>query len=176
MRDGRGEPSVREESPGDIPAIRGVLEAAFGRPGEAELVEALRRGGGLVLSLVAEGGGAVVGHIAFSLIRIEAPGRSWPALALAPVGVVPPWQGRGVGGLLIRAGLALAAERGAGAVVVLGHPGYYPRFGFVPASRFGIRAPFPVPDAAFLAQPLRPGALEGVAGTVWYRPEFAAVE
>lgn len=169
---------IRPEMPADYPAVAAVLLAAFPGPQEARLVEQLRRRPDFrpELSLVGETAGAVVGHILLTPIVIEAAaaGRPpTPSLALAPVAVRPEWQGRGIGARLVEAGLAAARAAGAGSVILLGHPAYYPRFGFGPASRWGIRAPFEVPDDAFMALELQPGALTAAAGTVRYPEEFA---
>jgi putative acetyltransferase len=96
-------------------------------------------------------------------------------LALAPVAVRPGWQRQGIGGQLIRTGLESAAALVFRAVVLIGHPTYYPRFGFTPARSFGLECPFPVPDEVFMALPLRPGGLDGVRGTIVYPPAFGEV-
>lgn len=167
--------TLREELPDDRAAIAAVNEAAFGQPAEAALVDALREHGALTLSLVALAAGAIVGHIAFSPVTITGAGGLHPAIGLAPMAVAPSWQGRGVGTRLVRAGLDRLRAAGASAVIVLGHPHYYPRFGFAPASRFGLRWEHEAADEAFMALELVPGALAGVAGVVRYRPEFDAV-
>jgi len=164
---------VRREKSEDVAGIRDVLLDAFGQPEEADLVEALRRGTAFMqeLSLVAQAGDAVVGHILFTRLHVRGAERK-PGLALAPMAISKPFQRLGIGGQLMRAGLAAARERGEPFVVVLGHPEYYPRFGFERASRFEIRAPMDVPDAALMAMELRPGGLSGVSGVVEWAPEF----
>ncbi|RAK70180.1 GNAT family N-acetyltransferase [Hymenobacter edaphi] len=168
---------IRPETPADFPAVTALLRAAFAGPGEARLVERLRQGPGYApaLALVATLAGEVVGHILLTPISIEpaAGGSSTPSLALAPVAVQPAQQRRGIGAALVEAGLTAGRARGHGSVILLGHPEYYPRFGFAPASLWGIRAPFEVPDAAFMALELRPGALARAAGTVRYPAAFA---
>lgn len=165
---------VRSETPGDLAAVHAVNAAAFGREAEAELVDALRARVPSAISLVADEGGRVVGHILFTPVTLE--GRADLAIAgLAPMAVAPEMQRRGVGAALIRAGLERCAAAGFDAVVVLGHPDYYPRHGFVPASRFGIASEYDAPDEAFMALELRAGALAGAAGTVRYHDAFAAV-
>src|SRR5688572_20117164 len=165
---------LRSEIVADYEAIGAVLTAAFGQPDEARLVEALRlaREYDPELSLVAIEDEQVVGHVLLTAITIDTEQGPFPALALAPVAVSPERQRQGVGTALIREALKLAKDKGHEAVIVLGHPEYYPRFGFVPASQFGIRAPFAVPDEAFMALELKPGALEGRAGAVRYPPAF----
>ena len=131
--------SLRRETPADIAAIREVETAAFGRTGEARLVDGLRAAGALVFSGVAEVGGKIVGHIAFSPVRIEGERGSFVAIALAPMAVHPQWQRKGIGSALIRWSLDECRRNGHELVIVVGHPNYYPRFGFVPAMPLGIR-------------------------------------
>jgi len=161
---------VRPEEPGDVAAIHAVHVAAFPTDVEARLVDALRVAGRLDVSLVAEDGGRVVGHIAFSPVTV---GEATCGLGLAPVAVVPVAQRQGIGGLLVRHGLAAAARVGAGFVVVLGHVEYYPRFGFRRASEVGLGNEYGA-DEAFMVVELRPGALPAAGGLVRYAPEFAA--
>jgi len=166
------EPIVREETPADAAGVRSVNEEAFGRPEEADIVEALRAAGAVTLSLVAVEGDDVIGHILFSPVTVETAQGPWPAVGLGPMAVVPRLQGRSVGGALVRAGLDAVRARGVDAVVVLGHATYYPRFGFERASRFGIRWELPCPDEAFMVLELSPGALHDRAGVVRYRLEL----
>ncbi len=167
--------NVREERPEDFAAVRRVNELAFGRPQEAALVESLRAAADPHVSLVAEVEGRVVGHIFFSPVRVESEGATHEALALGPMAVLPEFQGRGVGSRLVREGLEECLKRGHEGVFVLGHPEYYPRFGFEPTSRRGITCEFPVPEEVFMLKELRAGALEGVRGVVRYHPEFRKV-
>jgi predicted N-acetyltransferase YhbS len=161
---------VREERPEDLEAIREVNRQAFGREDEARLVDALRDGGYVRVSLVAEEVGRVVGHIRFSDLPIVTHVGTLHALALAPVAVLPEYQRQGIGSRLIREGLRACAEEGHRIVVVLGHPDYYPRFGFSAQRAGRLKAPFSGP--AFMALELVPGALENVAGEVRYPPPF----
>jgi putative acetyltransferase len=165
---------VRPEEPADLDAIRRVNERAFEGSAEADLVEALRAKGAVTLSLVAVGDGRVVGHILFSPVRIESSSGSAAALGLGPMAVLPELQRQGIGSLLVRSGLDACRDSGHEGVVVLGHPLYYPRFGFVPASRYGITSPWDVPDPVFMAIELRPGALRNRAGVARYQPEFGS--
>ncbi|MCM2465080.1 GNAT family N-acetyltransferase [Methanoculleus oceani] len=163
--------AIRPEAREDYPAVHDLIRRAFGREGEARLVEALRKSPGFIpdLSLVAETDGRVVGHILFSPVRTIEDGT---VLALAPVAVDPSFQRQGIGSALVFQGLAECRRLGYGVVIVVGHPGYYPRFGFVPAREKGFAAPFPVPDEAFMMLELRPGAAETVGGLVLYPPVF----
>ena len=120
---------IRHARPADQPAIREVVAAAFRQPDEADLVERLRAGGDVVFELVAEEAGSIVGHILFSRLWAD---RTGLFAALAPVSVTPERQNAGVGGRLIRAGLETCKDFGAEGVLLLGHPAYYPRFGFSP--------------------------------------------
>ena len=165
---------IRAEEPRDRHAIHAVEAAAFPSPAEAELVDALRRAAAPLVSLVADDAGAIVGHLLFSPVTLD----DQPALrlmGLGPMAVAPARQRSGIGSALVREGLTVCARAGAAGVVVLGHPEYYPRFGFVPASRFGIGSVYDAPDDAFMAIELVAGALAGAAGTVHYHPAFGAV-
>ena len=168
---------IRPEREEDYPRITEINDRAFGQPGEGKLIERLRLTENFIpeLSLVAEQEGALAGHILFSRIVIVSGSAREPSIALAPMSVRPEWQKKGIGSQLVRDGLRRAKELGHGSVIVLGHPEYYPRFGFQPASRWDIRSPFEAPDAAFLALELDPGALAGKSGVVEYPPEFQEV-
>ncbi|GHI86294.1 hypothetical protein Sxan_36580 [Streptomyces xanthophaeus] len=161
---------TRPETPADVAAVRAVNLAAFETPLEADLVDALRSDGSWVtgLSYVAEGpDGSVAAHALLTVCRVD----GVRALALAPVATAPALQRSGAGSAVVRALLAAAKERGEALVLVLGHPEYYPRFGFVPASRFGIRAPFEVPDEAMMALVLDDSA-PVPSGTIAYPAPF----
>lgn len=169
---------IRDETPEDAGAVRQINDAAFGQDAEGRLVDELRKQGAAVVSLVAEVDGRIVGHILFSPVTMEGTeGAKNPggAVGLAPMAVLPEFQKQGIGGRLIRTGLERCRERGAALVVVLGHPEYYPRFGFVPASRYGLSCKWPVPDPVFMAMELVPGGLDGVSGLVQYDPAFDSV-
>ncbi|RUL88990.1 GNAT family N-acetyltransferase [Tautonia sociabilis] len=167
---------LREERPDDRDAIRLVNERAFDRPDEANLVDALRSEARPFVSIVAEQGGVIVGHLVFSPVTIAGqPAEGSPRLlGLAPMAVLPDHQRRGVGSALVRLGFDTCRALGAVAVVVLGHPEYYPRFGFRPASSFGLRSEYDVPDDVFLALELRPGSLSGRSGSIRYHEAFAS--
>lgn len=167
--------NVRTEKTEDISAVRRVNKLAFGRADEAVLVDRLRLAAQPQISLVAVENGQVVGHIFFSPVFVESAGSDFAAMGLAPMAVLPERQNQGIGSLLVREGLKECQRLGCDAVVVLGHPEYYPRFGFVPASRKGVRCEYPVPDEAFMLIELTPDALSGQHGLVKYRPEFGEV-
>jgi putative acetyltransferase len=135
-------------------------------------VDVLRAAGKVTLSLVAVLEGKIVGHILFSTVTIDSAAGSTSAIGLAPMAVLPEHQRRGIGSMLVREGLDACRAAGHRAVIVLGHPEYYPRFGFVRASRFGLTWEHEVQDEAFMAIELVPGALAGGPGVVRYQPEF----
>lgn len=165
--------TIRKEQNEDLAAIHEVIARAFGGSAEAELVDRLRANGKAVVSLVAVADAQVVGHILFSSATIEkTAGGTLDAIGLAPLAVLPEFQNRGVGALLTRAGLAACREAGYQRAIVLGHPHYYPRFGFVAASRYGIRSEYDVRDEVFMALELEAGALQDAAGLAKYQPEF----
>jgi putative acetyltransferase len=164
---------VRLERAEDQAAVGEVNRLAFGREEEGRLVEALRAGGHARLSLVAEDEGRIVGHILFSGLPIVKQRDEINALALAPMAVIPQHQRRGIGSMLVREGLRTCAERGHRIVIVVGHPGYYPRFGF--SARLAERLTAPLSGDAFMALELSPGALEDVEGEVAYPPPFRNV-
>jgi putative acetyltransferase len=162
---------IRAEQPGDWVAVHRVNESAFETPLEANLVDALRQQASDAVSLVAEHGGAIIGHIMLSPLTLsEHP--DLKLMGLAPMAVAPPHQRSGVGSALVRAGLERCKELGYGAVVVLGHPEYYPRFGFSPASRFGIGCEYDVPEDVFMMLELQPGFLDGTSGVIRYHDAF----
>jgi putative acetyltransferase len=162
---------IRPEREADFDAIASVHRAAFGRDDEGAIAERARELGDDVadLSLVAELETRVVGHVLISRARLDGRG----VLALGPIGVVPELQRQGIGGALMRETIARARAAGEPLIVLLGHPSYYPRFGFVPASRFGIRPPFDVRDDVFMALELHPGAAAG-GGAFSYSSAFDA--
>jgi putative acetyltransferase len=155
--------------------VHRVHESAFESHVEVDIVDALRQQEPTIVSLVAERDEAVVGHIMFSPVTLsEHPG--FRIMGLAPMAVTPPRQRGGIGSALVRAGLERCRELGFGAVAVLGHPEYYPRFGFVPAKSFGIVCEYDVPDEAFMILELRPGFLDGASGVIRYHEAFRNVE
>lgn len=166
--------TIREERPADAEAIRMVNLAAFDTSTEADLVDSLRRHAAPIISLVSEEGPDVLGHIMFSPVTLDG-ARTPTLMGLAPMAVVPARQRQGIGSRLVAEGLERCRRMDAAAVVVLGHPEYYPRFGFAPASRFSLRCEYDVPDDAFMVRELHDGALQGFSGTIRYHPVFANV-
>jgi len=161
---------IRPEQAADFTAIRAVNETAFGRADEAGLVDDLRNEGAVLGSFVADYGGDVVGHVLFSRMLIETATESIPAVALAPLAVLPGYQRQGVGSRLVREGLQWLLDRGERFVLVLGDPAFYGRFGFTSARATALTTPFP-PDA-FMALELVPNSLDDVRGTVRYALAF----
>jgi putative acetyltransferase len=162
---------IRDERPVDVDSIRAVNLTAFETSTEADLVDALRRRATPLISLVAEDGANVVGHILFSPVTLASePGLT--VMGLAPMAVVPSRQRQGVGSSLVRAGLDRCRQVNAAGVVVLGHPEYYPRFGFLPAARLFLRCEYDVAEEVFMVRELREGALCGLSGTIRYHPVF----
>jgi putative acetyltransferase len=163
--------AFRAEEEGDRCAVGAVHEAAFGQPQEARLVEALRANGKALVSLVGVAEGAVVGHVLFSPVAVTGLAAD-ACVGLAPLAVLPKYQRRGIGGALVKAGLAACRSAGFAAAVVLGDPRYYRRFGFVSARQFGLSSEYDAPEDAFMALELRPGALDGAKGLCRYADEF----
>ena len=170
--------NIRPFGSGDTEAVRQVhLKAFAGRKAETHLVEALHAADAAPVSLVAvdRSCGGVVGHVLFSPVEIGNGGSSIRVVGLAPVGVLPEYQGQGVGSRLIREGLEACREAAYDAVVLLGEPGYHCRFGFERASAYGLGNEYGV-DHELMVVELRSGALDGSGGTVRYRPEFGQLD
>jgi putative acetyltransferase len=167
--------TIRPEKPADASRVRHVNELAFGQQAEADLVERLRQACKDSLSLVAEDD-VVVGHILFTPVVVESAGRRVLGMGLAPMAVLPDRQRQGIGSQLVRRSLDILRERGCPFVVVVGHPEYYPRFGFEPASTHRLASQWEgMPDAAFRALVLDVDAMAEVSGVAKYREEFNEV-
>jgi len=167
--------SIRRERPEDIGSIRAANEAAFGQRTEGDIVDALSDACPDILSLVAESDGEIVGHILFSPVTIEDGSGSTQGLGLAPMAVMPNRQRQGIGSRMVHAGLAILREQGCPFIIVLGHPEFYPRFGFFAASRHGLRCQWVgVSDATFMVLFLDELSMAGLTGVARYREEFDA--
>lgn len=163
---------IRPEQPGDQQQIREINQQAFAGVTEANLVDALRNSGTPLISLVAEENNRLIGHILFSPVTLVGQ-TSTPAIAgLGPMAVLPESQGQGVGSRLVIEGLEFCLRAGYVAVVVLGYPDYYPRFGFVPASRFNLKSEYDVPDEVFMLMELQDSALKDCKGIIQYHAAF----
>lgn len=171
--------TIKQEKEKDYEVSERVVERAFRNAEHTDhrehlLIAKLRKTDTFIpeLSLVAELDGEIVGHIMLTKLLIENEESKYDSLALAPVSVLPEHQNKGIGSKLISESLKIAKEIGFKSVIVLGHDKYYPRFGFKPASTWGIKAPFDVPDEAFMALELENGNLEDISGTVVYSKAF----
>lgn len=162
---------IRAETEADYAAVQEILESAFEDDGESRLVSRLRANAKPLISLVAEQDGQILGHILFSPVTLDS-APSLTLMGLAPMAVRPDHQRQGIGTALVEAGLNRCRETQVGAVVVLGHPDYYPRFGFLKSSSFDIKSEYDVPAEAFMVLELQAGYLDGHSGTVRYHDEF----
>ena len=166
---------IREELPGDRQEIRAVNVEAFGQEAEADLVDLPRTNGKLLLSLVALDRGPILGHIAYSPVTLHGPARTLNAVGLGPMAVLPALQRTGIGSALINESHRRLQGEGRNFVVVLGHPDYYPRFGFRRASDFNVRWERDCPDEASMLLELRQGSVPPQGGIITYGPEFSCV-
>ena len=167
---------IRQEQPADFDTVNTLLQTSFGREAEARLVDRLRASGKIFAALVAEEKQRILGHVVISGIAVNAEGGDVDALALAPLAVEPAFQRLGIGSALVSAALESCRLGRRSRVVVVGDPVYYERFGFVPATRFGLKCPFPAPETAFMAIELQPGAFANASGPVRYGHEFDDLE
>jgi len=162
---------IRPERDADDTPIRAVHQAAFGRDDEARLVDLLRDAGVVIASIVGVFDDRIVGHALFSQVRIDSEGGSDTIASLAPIAVLPGHQRRGIGRALMRHGTVMCADAGYGALIVVGHPAYYPRFGFAADAVAHLESPYS--GDAFMGLDLRPGFLASIRGTVRYPSAFA---
>ena len=172
------EVKIRQENKDDFNAVFEVNTLAFRQENEAKLVALLRNSNAFIpeLSLIAASDNKIVGHILFTKIKIIIDEKNeTESLALAPMAVRPEFQNKGIGGQLIKCGLAKAKELQYKSVIVLGHEHYYPKFGFVPAEKWNIRSPYDIPTNVFMALELVPGGLKNISGLVKYPDEFETV-
>jgi putative acetyltransferase len=166
--------NIREERLEDIAMIRGVNIEAFGRSQEANLIEMLRTNGGILLSLLATNEDQIVGHILYSAVTVGSGERKIIGAGLGPMAVLPEYQRRGIGTKLIEFGTTRLKQSGCPFIVVLGHADYYPRFGFRPASDYGLKCEWSVPDNAFMALALNESKIRDLSGLAKYRAEFSS--
>ena len=166
--------TIRPEKPEDYQLVYDINQKAFNREAEARLVEKLRKTSRFIpnLSLVAIKDKKLVGHVLFSIIFIKTDSKSIPVLALAPIAVLPEYQKQGIGSLLIREGIKKCKNLGYKAIILVGYPNYYPRFGFTPAKEKGLNLSFDAPEEAFMVYEIIPKTLKGVKGTIEFPPEF----
>jgi putative acetyltransferase len=162
---------IREERPDDVAAIRDVNQRAFGQDQESNLVDALRSNRAALLSLVATLNGRVAGHIMYSPATIG----DITGAALGPMAVLPEHQRQGVGSKLVEAGNRKLKEAGVPFIIVVGHPNFYPGFGFKPASAVAMKCEWDVPDDVCMLLLIDERKMTGVSGLVKYRHEFLTV-
>lgn len=160
---------IRDEQPGDIAAIRAVNRLAFAQDLEGQIVDALRANGAATLSLVAVDDDVIVGHIMFSPLYVG----DVQGAGLGPMAVVPSHQQQGIGSRLVEAGIDCLNKIGCPFVVVLGHPAFYPRFGFQSAARYGLTCEWEVPAEALMVKILNPDVGDRLEGVARYRAEFS---
>ncbi|MGV0936323.1 GNAT family N-acetyltransferase [Empedobacter falsenii] len=171
--------NIRKEEKSDYEQVFKLIEKAFENEEYSDhreqfLVERLRNSDGFVpdLSIVFEMNGLIVGYVLLTKIKINYSDFSYDSLALAPVAVLPNYQGNGIGGHLIEFAHKKARELGFESIILLGHPTYYPKFGYRKASDFDVQLPFEVPDENCMAIELVEDALKNVNGMVEYPKEF----
>lgn len=165
--------SIRFEQPEDIPHVHSINQQAFEQTVEADIVDKLRKACPTSFSLVAEEDNRLIGHILFSPVVVENTGCRVMGMGLGPMAVLPARQRQGIGSALVRRGLDILRERNCPFIIVLGHPEFYPRFGFEIASRHGLSSQWEgVPDEAFMVLILDDDTMKGVSGIVRYRDEF----
>jgi len=167
--------NIREEVASDIEKIWKVNSDAFETKAEANLVDALRNRGCPYLSLVAETENEVVGHILFTPVELSGNENKLKIMGLAPMAVLSNYQNKGIGSALVQAGLEHCLSLGYDAVVVLGHPDYYPKFGFAASVKYGIKSEYEVPDEVFMILELIPRSLKNHEGVIKYHEAFNSV-
>ena len=164
---------IRSEKPEDIEAVRTLNKLAFHQETEGVIIDKIRSNCNEIFSLIAELDNKVIGHILFSPVMLKSDHSELKGMGLGPMAVLPEFQNRGIGSSLVNHGLKLVKEAGYPYVIVLGHPSYYPRFGFQPASKFQFQCQWEdVPDEAFMALIFDKKEIKDNAGTIFYRDEF----
>jgi putative acetyltransferase len=166
---------IRPENSDDIAKVCEINAAAFDADTEAKLINVLRESCESYISLVAEVDGELVGHILFTPVELVGDRSGLKLMGLGPMAVMPKYQNKGIGSQLVKEGVEQCLRRGYDAVVVLGHPKYYPRFGFVPSVQYGIKSEYEVPDEVFMILELKKNSLKGISGIIKYNPAFGSV-
>jgi putative acetyltransferase len=166
---------IRPENNDDIAKVWEINAVAFDTETEAKLVNVLRESCESYISLVAEVDGELVGHILFTPVELVGDRSGLKLMGLGPMAVMPKYQNKGIGSQLVNEGLEQCLRRGYDAVVVLGHPKYYPRFGFVPSVKYGIKSEYEVPDEVSMILELKKNSLKGISGIIRYNPAFGSV-
>ena len=167
--------NIRDEKISDKEDIWKLNSAVFETEAEANLVNALRDSGCEFISLVAETKEKIVGHILFTPVKLTGNENKLKIMGLAPMAVMNQYQNRGIGSKLVKAGLEHCRLLGYDAVVVLGHPNYYPKFGFTPSIKYGIKSEYNVSDEVFMILELSPESLRDQKGIIKYHKEFDSV-
>lgn len=167
---------IRKEQPSDIDNIWEVNSKVFETETEANLINTLRSSGCHYISLVAEDKNKVIGHILFTPVELTGDKNKLKLLGLGPMAVLNEYQYKGIGSKLVKTGLEYCQSLGFDAVVVLGHPNYYPKFGFAPSIKYGIKSEYDVPDDVFMILELVPGILKNHKGIIKYHKAFNCVE
>jgi putative acetyltransferase len=162
---------IRAETSGDYATVYEINAAAFETTAEANLVEVLRKEAHPIISLVAEEAGKIIGHIMFSPVTLSGH-EHLHIMGLGPMAVLQEVQGKGIGSALVKLGLEECGALGYGAVIVLGHPWFYPKFGFQPSTQFSIRSEYAVSEDVFMAMELEGGILKGASGVIHYHTAF----
>ena len=166
---------IREEELADTEAIWNINAEAFDTEAEANLVNVLRESGCTFISLVAKTDNKAVGHILFTPVELTGNKNKLKLIGLAPMAVLQQHQNKGIGSKLVKTGIEYCKTKGYDAIVVLGHPNYYPKFGFVPSVTYGIKSEYEVPDEAFMILELVPDSLKNHQGTIKYHELFGSV-
>ena len=161
---------IRKEKPKDISKIQQINFLAFKTDAEADLVDRLRKSAVPIISLVAEIDNEIVGHILFTPMTSDK--FDIKIAGLAPMAVLPEYQNKGIGSALVEKGLEYCADEKYEAVAVLGHPNYYPKFGFIPSTRFDLISEYDVPKEVFMVKELVSNSLSKVSGVIKYHEEF----
>jgi putative acetyltransferase len=167
--------NIRKEKDSDKENIWKVNAEAFETEAEANLVNALRDSGIPFISLVAEEDEEIVGHILFTPVELIGDNSGLKLIGLAPMAVLTKLQKKGIGSQLVKTGIENCSSQGYDAIVVLGHPEYYPKFGFVPSVKYGIKSEYDAPDEAFMALELKESSLKDKNGIIKYHAAFGSV-